>query len=216
MERRRDGAEGTAAPVLGAEGGSAVGDGESLVEIVLAEHAQASANEATPGADGRSEPLVLHGVVVGVIAGLGPSGEPLVDFPGNPRGEPLAARSAAPVCAGSVGAEVALLFEAGDPARPLIVGLIQHPELDQQAELHAELPAAAPSLAEPSLAKAPGFAVEADGDRVVLSADKEIVLRCGEASITLTRAGKVLIRGAYLLARSSGVNRILGGSVQIN
>ena len=30
------------------------------------------------------------------------------------------------------------------------------------------------------------------------------------------RAGKVLIRGAYLLSRSSGVNRIKGGSVQIN
>ncbi len=55
-----------------------------------------------------------------------------------------------------------------------------------------------------------------DGERVVLSADKEIVLKCGKASITLTRAGKVLIRGAYLLNRSSGVNRIKGGSVQIN
>jgi hypothetical protein len=58
--------------------------------------------------------------------------------------------------------------------------------------------------------------VEGDGERLVFSAEKEIVLRCGNASITLTRAGKVLIRGAYLLARSSGVNRIQGGSVQIN
>jgi hypothetical protein len=55
-----------------------------------------------------------------------------------------------------------------------------------------------------------------DGHRVVLDAEQEIVLRCGKASITLTRAGKVLIRGAYLLSRSSGVNRIKGGSVQIN
>ena len=44
----------------------------------------------------------------------------------------------------------------------------------------------------------------------------EIELRCGKASLILTRAGKVLIRGAYLLSRSSGVNRIKGGSVQIN
>ncbi|MEP7119602.1 MAG: hypothetical protein ABJE95_01785, partial [Byssovorax sp.] len=36
------------------------------------------------------------------------------------------------------------------------------------------------------------------------------------SSITLTRAGKILIRGAYVLTRSSGVNRIQGGSVQIN
>jgi hypothetical protein len=34
--------------------------------------------------------------------------------------------------------------------------------------------------------------------------------------LTLTHAGKVLIRGAYVLSRSSGVNRIKGGSVQIN
>ena len=50
----------------------------------------------------------------------------------------------------------------------------------------------------------------------MFTAESEIVLRCGEASITLTRAGKVLIRGTYLLSRSSGVNRIKGGSVQIN
>jgi hypothetical protein len=54
------------------------------------------------------------------------------------------------------------------------------------------------------------------GREVVLTAENEIVLRCGEASITLTRAGKILLRGSYLLSRSSGVNRIKGGSVQIN
>ena len=31
-----------------------------------------------------------------------------------------------------------------------------------------------------------------------------------------TRAGKVLVRGAYVSSRSSGVQRIKGGSVQIN
>jgi hypothetical protein len=55
-----------------------------------------------------------------------------------------------------------------------------------------------------------------DGERIVLTAGQEIELRCGKASLILTRAGKVLIRGAYLLSRSSGVNRIKGGSVQIN
>ena len=68
----------------------------------------------------------------------------------------------------------------------------------------------------PGPAKAGAVAVERDGERLTLTADREIVLRCGKASLTLTRAGKVLIRGAYLLSRSSGVNRIKGGSVQIN
>ena len=54
------------------------------------------------------------------------------------------------------------------------------------------------------------------GERLEFTAGREIVFRCGDASITLTKAGKVLIQGAYLLSRSSGVNRIKGGSVQIN
>jgi len=53
-------------------------------------------------------------------------------------------------------------------------------------------------------------------DNIVFEADQEIVLKCGKSSITLTRAGKVLIRGAYLLSRSSGANRIKGGSVHLN
>jgi hypothetical protein len=58
-------------------------------------------------------------------------------------------------------------------------------------------------------------AVEPD-ERLTLTATREIVLQCGRASITLTRAGKVLVRGAYLSLRSSGVHRITGASVQIN
>ena len=55
-----------------------------------------------------------------------------------------------------------------------------------------------------------------DGERLIFRANEEIVLRCGKASITLTKAGKIILRGAYVLSRSSGVNRIKGGSVQIN
>jgi hypothetical protein len=50
----------------------------------------------------------------------------------------------------------------------------------------------------------------------VLSAEREIVLRCGAASITLTRAGKILINGSYILSRSTGYNKIKGAAVGIN
>jgi len=55
-----------------------------------------------------------------------------------------------------------------------------------------------------------------DGKKITFSAKEKIVLKCGESSITLTKAGKILIRGKYLLNRSTGVNRIMGGSVQVN
>lgn len=53
-------------------------------------------------------------------------------------------------------------------------------------------------------------------ERLVLTAEREIVLQVGKASITLTQAGKIILRGTYVLSRSSGVNRIKGGSVEIN
>jgi hypothetical protein len=134
-------------------------------------------------------------VIIGILDGFDPKGRPLVDYPGNAAGSPLPALTTALYGADAVGRQVALLFAEGDGARPVIVGLVRPP-------------------GEP----VPGGArlAELDGERLVLKAKQEIVLECGRASITLTRAGKVLIRGAYLSSRSSGVHRIKGASVDIN
>jgi hypothetical protein len=142
-------------------------------------------------------PQRIEGVVLGIVAGLSPTGAPVVELPQDGAGLRRVARSTTPLGEADIGREVALLFEGGDPARPIVIGLLQR-----------ALPRLAPAVEPVSVAR--------DGERLVLTAEKEIELRCGEASITLTRAGKVIIRGAYVLTRSSGVNRILGGSVQIN
>jgi hypothetical protein len=137
----------------------------------------------------------IGGVVVGKLAGFDHTGRPLVNFVADTPRERIMARSVIALGANQVGSDVVLAFERGDSREPIIVGsLWQSDSSAQQRPIEAEL----------------------DGERVVLTAKKEIVLRCGKASITLTRAGKVLIRGAYLLSRSSGVNRVKGGSVQIN
>lgn len=43
-----------------------------------------------------------------------------------------------------------------------------------------------------------------------------MTLKCGDASISLRRDGKLTLRGAYIEATATGVNRIRGGSVKIN
>jgi Domain of unknown function (DUF6484) len=133
-----------------------------------------------------------HGTpIVGRLWELDGQGLPLVCFDGAPGSQPVPARSTVPLDSGTVGRDVVLLFERGDLAKPLIMGVLRTPK------------------PEP-------IRTEIDGEKLVFTAEREIVLRCGEASITLTRAGKVLIQGAYLLTKSSGLNRIKGGSVQIN
>lgn len=135
-------------------------------------------------------------VVIGKLITFNEMGRPLVDYPANPTHQPLPALTTVSLTIEQIGQEVALLFAEGDITQPVIIGLIR-------ADLSVT---AATSPVE----------ARVDGQRIILSANKEIVLKCGKASITLTRAGKVLIRGAYLLSRSSGVNRIKGGSVQMN
>jgi hypothetical protein len=137
-------------------------------------------------------------VVIGTIAGVGGDGVPLVDYPGNPAGQPVPALATARYDGVPSGAPVALMFVDGDPARPLAIGKLAAASLASAPE-----PGSAPTDEQPA-------------ERLVLSATREIVLQCGRASLVLTRAGKVLVRGAYVSLRSSGLQRITGASVQIN
>lgn len=51
---------------------------------------------------------------------------------------------------------------------------------------------------------------------VEIRAGETLRLRCGEASITLRRDGKVVVRGVQVETRARGLNRIKGGAVRIN
>ena len=66
------------------------------------------------------------------------------------------------------------------------------------------------------LVQPPTPEVEADGERLVIEARREMTLRCGKASITMTADGRVTIRGTQVLSRSDGPNRVQGASVQLN
>jgi hypothetical protein len=149
----------------------------------------------------------VDGIKSGAISRIDEDGSVWVEYPGNLAG-PLKARltgkMAHQLSSGQAAesAPVMLAFEENDPGRPVIVDVICE-----------KLQEAAASM---SVNRNAVDDVRIDGQTVTFEAKKEIVLRCGKSSITLTRAGKVLIRGSYLLNRSSGVNKIKGGSVQIN
>jgi len=134
-------------------------------------------------------------VVIGRVVGIAGDGAPLVDFPANPAGVPVPALATARYDLVQTDAPVALMFIAGDRARPLAIGLIAQPDN--------------------AVTDAGSIAPQPE-ERLILTATREIVLQCGRASLVLTRAGKVLVRGAYVSLRSSGMQRITGASVHIN
>lgn len=55
-----------------------------------------------------------------------------------------------------------------------------------------------------------------DGETLRLTAERDIVLQCGQASITLRRDGKIEVRGTNVLSASRGPNRIKGASIALN
>ncbi|NRF66450.1 hypothetical protein HLB44_05595 [Aquincola sp. S2] len=128
-------------------------------------------------------------------------GRPLVRHDGAPA-EPVFARVVDDALAdAAAGATLLLFLEDGDPLKPIVVGQVRDTVTSAPA---------APAL------QAPGRALVLDLDRIVLEGHDEVVLRCGQASITLRADGRLVIKGTQLVSRASDTNKIRGASVQIN
>jgi hypothetical protein len=169
-------------------------------------------------------------IVLGTLVGLDAQGRPLVSYPQCKGTDSRPAITTLTLSRADVGRQTALLFANGDLNQPIILGLIYSPlyqlldnymTSDQSAVLSAddqdifdEVSLLPPK--EPDSKSMVGDSVRVDGKRVIIEGEKEVVLVCGESSITLQENGKIVIRGKYLLSRASGVNRILGGSVEVN
>jgi Domain of unknown function (DUF6484) len=143
------------------------------------------------------EPLTAP--TVGVLVGFDLDDRPVVSYRNVLGGERVAGRTTVALKRSQIGSSVVILCEDGDPHLPIVVGVIE-----SRANMKAANDANAPTV------------IQADDERYIVTAEREIVLRCGEASITLTRAGKVIIKGTYVLSRSSGYNKIKGAAVDIN
>ena len=134
---------------------------------------------------------------LGRLAGVGAGGEAWLDLPEQGL-TAVAARSTVPLSPQQVGRDVLVTFVGGSPDRPVVIGVLREPT--------DPVPPSASSR----------FDAIVDGERIVLTGRKEVVLRCGKASIALSEDGRVIIKGAKLLAAASGLHRIKGGAVQIN
>lgn len=135
-------------------------------------------------------------VARGTLVGLSATEGPLVDFEGNDSGAAVRAETTVELQAAQVGGQVTLVFFDGDPSKPVVTGVLRSP-----AGLGHRRNRVTLSL---------------DGERLVLSAGRELVLRCGKSSITMHSDGTIEVRGTNLLSASSGTNRIRGGAVSLN
>jgi hypothetical protein len=107
--------------------------------------------------------------------------------------EPIPALSTIRLDETEIGNKIVVAYERNKVRSPIIIGRLQERK----------------SMSTQSTLKL-------DGERLVFKAEREIELRCGEASIVLTKAGKVLIKGNYVLSRSRGANKLKGAYVDIN
>jgi hypothetical protein len=145
--------------------------------------------------------------LVGTVASY-TGGELRVDFPGNERG-PLPARISAALEAPALEAaaatrqEALLLFEGGDLGRPIVLSLLR--STTPMVDLLLGRPQQAHSLD-----------ARVDGERISIEGKEEVVLRCGKASLTLRRDGKVLLRGVNVVSQADQIHKVRGGKVQIN
>jgi hypothetical protein len=126
----------------------------------------------------------------GVVVDIAGDGSPRVEYSGNELG-PMPARTI--VQSARPGDPVLLVFEQGDPMRPIILGVVRdrfEANRAQRLNLNAK--------------------------EVIVEAVDSLSLRCGDSSLTLRRDGKTILKGGEVVSRASRTNRIKGATVKIN
>lgn len=136
--------------------------------------------------------LAGEGVSIATFNGFNKDGQFLITL--NEKLGPIQALSTIGLSESEAGAKIVVAYEKNNVRSPIIIGRLQEKAQSEISPINFKI----------------------DGERVVLRAEREIELRCGDASLVLTKAGKVLIKGEYVLTRSRGANKIKGAYVDIN
>lgn len=188
----------TAQPARSAQAGHSKAAAPAATRLPASDALVASllARDVTPA---RQQALV-HGVVIATLLEMLPDGKVRIAVPSHG----ISDMHATPVCALAAlreGGQIAVMFEQGDTTRALVIG-----------------PMAGGDVASTVADEGGNERREAviDDERILIEAEHEIELRCGEAAIILTRDGRILLRGTYISSHASATQRIRGGAVQIN
>ncbi|WP_157652788.1 DUF6484 domain-containing protein [Burkholderia ubonensis] len=144
-------------------------------------------------------------LILGTIVNVGPNHGVWIDYVDNPDGAPLVAICAANITAADVGREVVLAFAQGDPGQPIVLGLLRRHEVDNQVESGTGIHSAVPTAGS-----------AADASHVCLEAAEAMTLRCGRASLTLNKDGRVIVRGMNVATYADGTLRLRGAVVELN
>jgi hypothetical protein len=154
------------------------------------------------------------GVVPASIEGVDTDGQPLISWEGSPSPQPAYAVAwmGQPIdWSACRGLRAIIAFESSDDSRPVILGLLDAPPPVELVSVPIEVE---PAPAEDELVTSED---QAENPEVLnIESEKELILQCGKAKIALRADGRVMIMGGYVLSRSTGVNKIKGGSVHIN
>ncbi len=132
--------------------------------------------------------MQLPAVLIGEIVSVSETGAPCVRWnDGAPVVALVAWMPGAPRWHDCVGARAILGFIEGDEHQPIVLGLLDAPRV-----------ASGPP------------------ETLRLESTRELLLLCGDAKVSLRQDGRIEIRGTHVVSRSSGANKIKGGSVFIN
>lgn len=143
-------------------------------------------------------------VITGHLHGIDDEGRVL--FVPEPGGE-----SPVPVSIGMAISDGVLIPAARNRQRALVVRTNDEPALLVLIGLMRERVSSAARDAVPGQLE-----VRMDGETLRLSAEREIELRCGNASLILRQSGRVILKGTHVVTSSRGPIKVKGATVEIN
>lgn len=151
-------------------------------------------------------PVGLPAVILGSLAGFRDDGQPLVHWSTSLSHAAVPARSQVVLQKTDQNRECTLAFIDGDPAQPVILGLLQ--------PLQPNAASAAPDTKSSNIAQ-PINPTDSEKSFDIQS-DTAITLQAGRTKLELHADGRILLQGRHIRSQAYGPNQIKGASVKLN